>query len=246
MLDQSFPRVQMTLIAALTGGFGLLSSFVMLRLGLDSMALRYPLAVGCAYLFFLFLIWIWLRANAESYADAPDLVQDFGGTSTDPSVAEFRGGGGDFGGGGASASFDTLTGAADAAAVPSAGLSVDTDAPIEDSLGSVADADEFAIPLVAVALAVGLAIASLYVVYLAPVIFAEVLVDGALSYALFRYMRGHDPRHWLVSAVSRTAVPFAATAVFVAILGAAMLAYAPGASSIGQVLEHAGATGSAR
>lgn len=35
-----FPRLQMTLLVALTGGIGLLASFLMLRLGLDSMALR--------------------------------------------------------------------------------------------------------------------------------------------------------------------------------------------------------------
>ncbi|TCO96867.1 hypothetical protein EV684_1284 [Rubrivivax gelatinosus] len=46
----------MALLVALTGGFGLLASFTLLRLGLDSMALRYPLALAFAYLFFLFLI----------------------------------------------------------------------------------------------------------------------------------------------------------------------------------------------
>lgn len=43
-------------------------------------------------------------------------------------------------------------------------------------------------PLVAIALAVGLALASLYVVCIAPMLFAAVLVDGALSHALFRRM----------------------------------------------------------
>jgi len=36
-----------------------------------------------------------------------------------------------------------------------------------DPLGSAADADELAIPLVVIALAIGLAVASLYVVYVA-------------------------------------------------------------------------------
>jgi hypothetical protein len=90
-----------------------------------------------------------------------------------------------------------------------------------------------------VALAIGIALASLYVVYVAPILFAEVLVDGALSYALFRHLRGQDPQHWLSSTVRRTAVPFAATAVFLVAVGAAMAAYAPGAKSVGQVLQHA-------
>ncbi|WP_341646993.1 hypothetical protein [Thauera sp. SDU_THAU2] len=239
----------MTLIAALTGGFGLLSSFVMLQLGLDSMAIRYPLAVCCAYLCFLFLVWLWLRTNAEDYLDLPDLSPGFGNTGRGQGspAPEFRSGeGGDFGGGGASASFEASSGASDVIAIPPDGLATGASAPFKEVLSPIEDADELAIPLVALALAVGLAIASLYVIYIAPVVFAEVLVDGALSYALFRHLRGHDPRHWLTSAVSRTVVPFAATAVFVAILGAAMSAYAPGAVSIGQVFGHTSAAGTVR
>ena len=56
LVRESFPRVQMALIVALTGGFGLLASFVMLQFGLGSMAIRYPLALSLAYCFFLFLI----------------------------------------------------------------------------------------------------------------------------------------------------------------------------------------------
>ncbi|MFT3717372.1 hypothetical protein [Pseudorhodoferax sp.] len=245
LLDHAFPRAQMTLISALTGGFGLLSSFALLQLGLDSMTVRYPLAVGCAYLFFLFLIWLWLRTNAADYAGAADLLPGSGspgGGGTAAAPAFRSGAGGDFGGGGAAASFDAPAGVADAA-VPAP---ADAGSPIGDALGAAADADEFAVPLAALALAAGLAVASFYVIYIAPLVFAEVLVDGALSYALFRYLRGRDPRHWLASAVRRTAVPFAATAVFVALLGAGLSAYAPGASSIGQVFGHAGATGPAR
>ncbi|CAN7535024.1 hypothetical protein LJR039_003682 [Pseudorhodoferax sp. LjRoot39] len=137
------------------------------------------------------------------------------------------GGGGDFGGGGASAAFDGPS--ADGAPLGALG----------DAASAAAEGDELAVPLLAIALAVGLALASLYVVYIAPVLFAEVLVDGALSYALFRHLRGQDPAHWLASTVRRTVLPFAATAVFVALVGAAMAAYAPGAQSIGQVMAHA-------
>ena len=44
--------------------------------------------------------------------------------------------------------------------------------------------------------------------------------------------------HWLASAFRRTVLPFAATAVFLVAVGAAMAAYAPGAKSIGQVVKH--------
>ena len=238
LVSKSFPRVQMLLIVLLTGGCGLLASFTMLHFGVDSMALRYPLALGAAYLFFLLFIWLWLRTQSSDYG-----VGDFGDVagalpSRSGGAPSFRSGaGGDFAGGGASGDFAGAaqapvgrTSTADSGS--SFGLAGDT-------AGSAADADEFTLPLLAIALALGLALSSLYVVYIAPVLFAEVLVDGALSYALLRHLRGHDPEHWLVSTVRRTALPFVITAVFLAAMGAAMSAYAPGAQSVGQFVKQA-------
>ncbi len=240
LVRESFPRVQMTLIVALTGGVGLLASFAMLQVGMDSMAVRYPLALSFAYLFFLFLIWLWLRTNAEDYLDVPDLADLVPRPRLRASAPDFKSGGaGDFGGGGATGSFDG----------PAIAVDETTSSPlraVDDSVGTVADADELAIPLVAIALAIGIALASLYIIYIAPVLFAEVLVDGALSYVLFRHLRGQDPQHWLSSTFRRTALPFAATAVFLIAVGAAMAVYAPGAKSIGQVMKYAGAQRTAR
>ena len=227
--DDSYPRLHMTLIAAVTGAFGLLSSFLLLHQGVESMSLRYPLALACAYAMFLFLIWLWLRTNAEDYIELPDLSGSSpsagGGQATMPIQS---GGGGDFGGGGATGSFDSTT--------TIASETSSTAANVGEAIGSVAEADELAIPLVAVVLAVGLAFASLYVIYIAPVLLTEVLVDGALSYALYRYVRGDDPEHWLATAVRRSVIPFIATGVFLVAVGAAMSAYAPGAHSVGDVI----------
>jgi len=225
--QDSFPRIQMSLIVGLTGTAGLLFSFVMLELGVTSMALRYPLALLMAYGVFLLLLWLWLRTKAEDYLDIPDLsglVPNGSGGGT----PAFKGNGGDFGGGGASGSFD---GSASFAPVES------ESSPLAEAAGAVGDADELAIPLIAVAFALGLALASLYVVYAAPMLFAELLVDGAVSYALYRRIKAADSPHWLESAVRRTALPFVLTGVFVSITGAAMAAYAPGAHSIGQVMQ---------
>ncbi len=235
--NNSFPRLQMLLLVTLTGAFGFLSSYCMLHAGLDSMAVRYPLALAFAYLFFLFLMWLWLRTNASDYTDIPDLsgISPSGGSSATPCDIT-SGGGGDFGGGGATASFDTP-------GIDSGGASEVSGSSIGDAAGGIADADELVIPLLVVALAIGLALASLYVVYIAPALFAEVLVDGLLSYALFRHLRSEERPFWLASAMRRTIAPFAATAAFLAITGLAMSLYAPGASSIGQVIEHASTGG---
>jgi hypothetical protein len=225
----SFPRIQMSLIVGLTGAAGLLFSFVLLQLGVTHMALRYPLALLLAYGVFLVLLWLWLRTKAEDYVDVPDpsgLVPDGSGSC----APAFQGGGGNFGGGGASGSFDG----------PASILPAESDAsPLSEAASAVGDgADELANPRIVIAFALGLALASLYVVYAAPMLFAELLVDGALSWELYRRIKAADSPHWLESAVRRTALPFLLTGVFVAATGAAMAAYAPGAQSIGQVVHH--------
>jgi len=224
----AFPRVQMSLIVGLTGAAGLLFSFVMLRFGVTSMALRYPLALLLAYGVFLVLLWLWLRSQAEDYVDIPDFSGSGSSGSGDCAPA-FEGGGGNFGGGGASGSFDG----------PASFAPIESDSsPLSEAASAVGDgADELAIPLLAVAFALGLALASLYVVYVAPILFAEVLVDGALSYALYRRIKAADSPHWLESAVRRTALPFVLTGVFVSVTGAAMATWTPGAHSIGQVIQ---------
>ena len=229
----SFPRIQMVLLVALTGGFGLLASFTMLQFGVDSMALRYPLALAFAYVFFLFLIWLWLRAKAEDYLNVPDITGLIPGPGKPSCLSDLKSSGG------ASGTFDGSAEPLEEAGSSPLGV-------VGETVGSAADAGEFAIPLVAIALSIGIAVASLYVVYIAPVLFAEVLVDGALSYVLFRHLRGQDPQHWLASAFRRTLLPFTATAVFLVAVGATMGAYAPGAKSVGQVINHASTQRAAR
>ncbi|MEP7042452.1 MAG: hypothetical protein ABI843_05285 [Dokdonella sp.] len=68
-----YPRLRMLLIVALTGGCGFLASVVMLHHGVESIALRYPLALCAAYAAFLLLLWAWLRSRPRDYFDAPDI-----------------------------------------------------------------------------------------------------------------------------------------------------------------------------
>lgn len=89
--------------------------------------------------------------------------------------------------------------------------------------------------IVALTGGVGL-LASFYVVYLAPGLFAELLFDGALSFTLYRHLRHQAPSHWLGTAVRKTVLPFAITAVFLAAVGAGMAWHAPGARTMGEVI----------
>lgn len=224
LLRDSFPRIQMFILVSLTGLAGFGASVAMLAAGIDTMALRYLLAMGVAYIVFLLLLWLWLRTSAADYIDL--VPTDPGGGPGTDAAADFTGGGGSFDGGGASANFDAGTG--DSA----------LDTVVDKPLSVIGEADEAAIPLVVVLLALGIALSSLFVIWSAPILFAEILVDGLLAAGLYRRLRVLDPQHWMVAAVKRTIIPFVLTTLVVAGAGWGMQAYAPEARSLGGVLLH--------
>lgn len=71
---ESFPRLQMFLLVALTGGVGFLTSFLLLGFGVEEMWIRYLLSFGAAYVVFLGLLRLWLRTRADQYWDAVDVA----------------------------------------------------------------------------------------------------------------------------------------------------------------------------
>jgi hypothetical protein len=225
----SFPRLQMILIVTLTGLSGFVASYIMLHAGLVEMWVRYLASISVAYLMFMALLWLWLRTKAEDYTDVPD-ISGLPSSGSDGSGTCFSGQGGEFGGGGASSEFDA----------PSEHLSVigESGGPIGDALGNASEAGEFAIPLIVLVLIGAMALSSIFMIYSAPILFAELLVDGVLSASLYRRLRGLETQHWLETALGRTALPFVLTAIFVTASGWAMAIYAPEAHSIGDVISH--------
>lgn len=225
-----FPRLQMLLLVTLTGASGFVASYFLLHAGFVEMWFRYLASFGVAYLMFLCLLWLWLRTRAEDYADFPD-ISGSPSSGSDSSGTCYSGKGGDFGGGGADGSFD-----APSESILEIG---DAGSSVGDALGAVADAEEFAIPLIVLILLGALLFSSLFMGYSAPILFAELLVDGVLSASLYRRLRGLETRHWLETALRRTALPFALTAAIVSASGWGMAFYAPEAHSIGAVISHA-------
>ena len=216
-----YPRIQMLVIVLLTGVAGFVASASMLHFGLTVMALRYLLALCVAYLMFLFIVWVWLRWRADNL-DGVDLgVCD----ATAPSGPAYSGGGGTFDGGGASGDY-----------MPSSGVDNLADSASGALDGVDVDVGDAAIPLAVVALMAGVGFCALFVVYSAPVLFAELLVDGLLSASLYRRLRGIDRHHWLQTALRRTALPFIFAAISVSAIGACLSWYTPAAQSIGEAI----------
>ncbi len=215
---RGYPRLQMLLLVSLTGGAGFLASYALLHAGVETLSWRYGLAVAIAYLFFLLLLWLWLRTDLENYDGFEDVLVEIA-----DAVPARRGD--------SSGPWENTT---------SEPLVELPDVPGMPDVGAVADADEFAIPLgillVVVAVVVTVLTASLSIVYSAPILFAELLLDGVLAATLYRRLRRLDSRHWLQSAVRRTFVPFAITALLMMAAGWGLSVYAPTARSLGEVL----------
>jgi hypothetical protein len=229
------PRLQMLLIVAITGSVGFLSSFVFLQAGITAMWLRYLLAFGIAYLAFLFLLWLWLHTKAEDYNDFPDFSGL--GTSRDSHnvLPTISGKGGQFGGGGASYSYSHPL---EAPTVDPSAIATDDGGSVGEALGTAASAEEFAIPLLILVVLGALLLSSLWVIYSAPVHFAELLVDGALAAGLYHRLRKLEYQHWLETAIRRSIWPFVLTAIIVGAAGWGMQLYAPQAHSLGEVITH--------
>jgi len=254
----------MSLILAATGAAGFFASFSMLHLGLSQMWLRYGLAVLFAYAVFLLLLRIWLYLHSrEPGGDLSDyvldLVPDFRGTPNSTDVAgatvDTFGGGGDFGGGGPGGTWGGGVSAGMHNAAPpcdvggaavggGGGGSVGGGSGGGSGSGLLSNLDFFDADsegcvffLLAVALVVAGTLAALYVVYAAPLLLAEILVEGVLLSGLYRGMKrarrggGGD---WLGAAFRRTWLPVLLTLVTFAAAGYFLQRAAPRARSIGE------------
>jgi hypothetical protein len=246
----------MTLILLATGCAGFVVSFALLHAGLTRMWLRYPLAILSAYAVFLLLLRLWLAAQSRRKS-VPDLGVDLTGvdlTGADLSDVIGRGGAtpgfgfggaGDFAGGGSGGAVDGATEAA--SFLPSGGGSTvgggttsgGGGGGLLDSINIDLDFDDEGCAVVLAILAVALAIlaglvVSFYVVWAAPALLAEILVDGLLVAGLYKRVKGVEQRHWLRAAVRRTILPVVLTVASFTAAGYAMQRAVPAARSVGE------------
>lgn len=235
-------RLQMMLIVALTAATGFLTSVLLLSGGVHSMPLRYPLAVFAAYLAFLFFLWCWLKLRWDDFVGLPDMNGRAGSAGERP--VPWEGGGGQFGGSGASGSWD---GGGDGAiaSLEQHGLTTDGAAgagspdvlpDVGDAVSASLDAEELAVVIMALVALAAAVVAAFWIVWIAPTLFAELTLDAALATGLYQRLKKIEGDHWLRTAMRRTVWPFVGVALLFTVAGAAMHAYSPQAKSIGQVI----------
>ena len=235
-----YPRLQMTLTVLATALCGFVFSVLLFRAGVDVLWIRYAVALVLAYGVFLLLLALRVRTRSKVEVDPFSVIDSTPGSgegSLDISKAsaEFGAGGGHFGGGGASAHFEM--------AAPPGGI-VDT-AGTTDSAAGGADVatslfEESAAIAIAAALFAALAglCVSIYMIYIAPSLYAELLLDGAVSAALLRRLKTHDQRHWAKTAFKRTWFSVLLMLLSFGFAGWAIPHVTPEAKTLGQFIHH--------
>jgi hypothetical protein len=206
-------------------------------MGLNLMGVRYPVAVALAYLVFLGLVGIWLSLQRR-YSRAR-LVHDRS-ASRDSS---------------GSGSLVTAGDAVDVATDLDSGLyllpalsngsssaaasSTDGAGSVLKGIGDVDDAKGIVV-LIVVGLIVLAVCASLlacaYVIWEAPVLLAEVLVNGGLMAGMARRLRAEPDQHWTMGVIRRTWPPAFLVGLSFCLVGFGLAWATDGATSMGHAI----------
>lgn len=203
--------------------------------------LRYLLAFGFAYSIFICLLWGWLRVRQDEFSGTFDGFSfGIGGNSDHVASgsANLVGNGGSFDGGGASANFES-------AVMPDSQATAADFSAVGDLASSFSDGDEIIVPILVIVLVAlfscALAVAAGFIIYSAPLLFAELMFDGVVAVGLYRRLGSAASRHWLESALQRTFLPFLAGALFITAFGWAISHFVPNAVSVADLLALLGA-----
>jgi hypothetical protein len=226
----SAPRLQLLLIMILAGGAAFLSSVLLLWSPAETfelMAPRYAAAALSGYLAFLLLIRVWIALHRPAGEgvdlDPLNMVDAIGGGPSTPSFeapSQFAGGrSGGAGGSGSWGGGDTSGGSS------GGGWSFDV------------DLDAAVWLLIAAAAAIAGLAAIGYVIYMAPVLLAEVALDAAIMSVLYRRLRRSEQGYWLTTVLRHTWVPAVVLVAFAFAAGFALQQVAPEARSIGAVVQ---------
>lgn len=202
------PRSLLSLIILVTALAGLGISFGLLRAGVTSMGVRYPLSVLASYALFLGLIRIWVEVEKRRI---------------DPEDAELKA---------------AITGANEPPRVTFDSSGSSGWSRVLDGLDIPSGVDgEGCLGILVFGFIVGLAVVLFALIGEAPVLLAEVFIDVALAGLLYKRLRVAASEHWLGTAIRRTWGYVLTTAVLLTVAGIALDRMAPASDSMGKALK---------
>ena len=213
--------------------------------GVDSLAVRYALALGAGYLAYLLLLRIWagmlVREEERDWLDGVqiDVPMPGGGSGGQGDGGFHSGGGGDFGGGGASGSFD---GPADVSeCVGDAGGDLLGDV-ASGALEAAGGADEGALVVIPVLAVFGAVLAAvlgggwLLLLYFGSEALLAVAVELAFAYTAARTVVRVEREGWLLAAIRLSWKPLLGALVCAVLLGATIDHFLPHVQSLPEAL----------
>ncbi len=77
----------------------------------------------------------------------------------------------------------------------------------------------------------------IYVIWIAPILFAELIIDAAVVSTLYKPVKNIQRGHWLLTALKKTAIPAMIVMILLGIAGIVMQAAEPEVVTIGQFLK---------
>lgn len=228
LLAEHSARLVVLVAITLAAAIGFLVSAGALAIGVEQMAVRYLVAALAAYAAFLLLLNQWVRyrrRQLEPDLDLPDLGID-PAAAVDAEALAFAGG--ETGGAGGGAEWDPASPQTHVAEQAAHGAM---------SEGVDLDLDELWWVVLVFAILLGGVFGVLYVLYLAPALLAEAVLDGIVATAVYRRLRRRDVNHWSVGMLlRRTWKPAAAVVASITLAGYLVQLFFPDADSIGDVV----------
>jgi hypothetical protein len=243
-------RLHMSAILAASGLVAMLTSSILLSLGVTSMMVRYPIGILLSYVTFLTGVFVWLRlmglrtnsgarTNLADAADAADLSWGSSGGGSSSGGGGFnlpRSGGGVFDGGGANASFAQAEARMPLIAANSGSASGSTpksSSSIGFDFGDV-DGEAIVLLLLALLLVAVVFVTSGYLIWMGPDILAEAAFGALLAGGLARRTKKETAVGWMAGVIKKTWWPFAVVLVAAMFLASYAQKHYPAAQTLKQ------------
>ena len=245
-------RLHMSLILLATASSGVLGSKLFHVLHVENLVIRFPLAVLLSYGVFFLCIRLWLlyvspgKGITSGKGDWLYIPSYSGHSTGGGSIPPLRGGGGEFSGAGASASFENPSVVTDeviASSVPikppsTGGSSGGAGSTVSGAADALGDTDSVATIVAIVVLATLVATilgSAIYVVAQAPLILSDAAFNALFAASLVKRAHVIADEDWVGSVLRHTWKPFGVTFAIAFLAAVVLHSYFPQATSLSEV-----------
>lgn len=196
------------------------------------MAVRYPIVILSAYAVFLLLLRLWILIHRTVGIDFDAIPMDLPRIGSSETLSPASNGTADFAGAGAGGQWTESQ--AYSASKTSFDSTYTGRSEVDLDVAGGVDLDDLIWIILALIAILAALLAIFYVIYIAPVLLAEIFIDGAIVAGLYRTVGRADSGYWLSTAVRKTVIPALLTAALFGAAGFFLNMAVPEAGTVGQ------------